>query len=180
MSSTHSPEIQSLFEDALREYEKRAGTNLIENELSSKLKSCDSAKSVIEVLQNQAQEFRKYRGDSGRMVSRFKQAVEVLYALSTSTVLVECIGMIPFSPAKAIFAGIGILVTAIKDVSASYDALGDLFELMENFLRRLNIYTKVQLTTRTEMTEIVVKILIELLAMLALATQQVRQGRLSG
>ena len=66
---------------------------------------------------------------------------------------------------------------AIKDVSASYDALVELFELIESFLRRLDIYTKVQSTTA--MTEIVVKILVELLATLALATQQVKQGRLS-
>ena len=66
---------------------------------------------------------------------------------------------------------------AIQDVSASYDALGDLFELIENFLRRLNTYVKVQ--SGTALTGIVVKILVELLASLALATKQVKQGRLS-
>ncbi|KAH8994272.1 hypothetical protein EDB92DRAFT_1815195 [Lactarius akahatsu] len=66
----------------------------------------------------------------------------------------------------------------IKDVNASYDALGDLLELIENFLRRLNICTKVQSTTA--MTETVVKILVELLATLALAIQQVKRGRLKG
>ncbi len=49
---------------------------------------------------------------------------------------------------------------------------------MENFLRRLSIYTKVK--SNPAMTEIVVKILVELLATLALATQQVKQGKLSG
>ena len=68
-------------------------------------------------------------------------------------------------------------VQAIKDVSASYDALVDLFESTENFLRRLDIYVKIPSTTA--MTEIIVKILIELLSTLALATQQVKQGRLS-
>ncbi|KAH8994006.1 hypothetical protein EDB92DRAFT_1852194 [Lactarius akahatsu] len=82
----------------------------------------------------------------------------------------------PFPPAKAIFAGIGILLAAIKDVSASYDALVNLFESTENFLRRLNIYTKIRRTPA--MTEIIVKILVELLSTLALATQQVKQGRL--
>ncbi|KAH8994011.1 hypothetical protein EDB92DRAFT_1944287 [Lactarius akahatsu] len=82
----------------------------------------------------------------------------------------------PFPPAKAIFAGIGILLVAIKDISASYDALVDLFESTENFLRRLDIYTKIPSTTA--MTEIVVKILVELLSTIALATQQVKQGRL--
>lgn len=68
-------------------------------------------------------------------------------------------------------------VQAIKDVSASYDALVDLFESTENFLRRLDIYVKIPQTTA--MTEIIVKIMVELLSILALATQQVKQGRLS-
>ena len=66
---------------------------------------------------------------------------------------------------------------AIKDVSASYDALVELFELMESFLKRLKVYIKVP--SMTELTEIVVKILVELLATVALATQQIKQGRLS-
>ena len=68
-------------------------------------------------------------------------------------------------------------VQAIKDVSASYDALVDLFESTENFLRRLDIYIKIPPTAA--MTEIIVKILVELLSTLALAAQQVKQGRLS-
>src|SRR6266702_834463 len=68
-------------------------------------------------------------------------------------------------------------VQAIKDVSASYDALVDLFDSTENFLRHLDIYTKIPPTTA--MTEIIVKILIELFSTLALGTHQVKQGRLS-
>jgi hypothetical protein len=75
-----------------------------------------------------------------------------------------------------------ILVTpglhqAIKDSSTSYDALFDLFESFESFLRRLYIYTKIPSTTA--MTEIIVKILIELLSTISLAIQQAKQGRLS-
>ncbi|KAH9017589.1 hypothetical protein EDB84DRAFT_1566769 [Lactarius hengduanensis] len=49
----------------------------------------------------------------------------------------------------AIIAGFGILLSAIKDVSASYDAVLDHFELSENFLRRLDIYTKIPPTSAT-------------------------------
>jgi hypothetical protein len=66
---------------------------------------------------------------------------------------------------------------AIKDVSSSYDAVVDLFESIENFLRRLDIYTKIPPTS--VMTEIIVKILIELLSTFSLATKHVKQGRLS-
>jgi hypothetical protein len=66
---------------------------------------------------------------------------------------------------------------AVKDVSASYDALVDLFESIENFLSRLDIYTKIPLTAA--MTDIIIKIIVEVLTTLALATKQVKQGRLS-
>jgi uncharacterized membrane protein len=55
------------------------------------------------------------------------------------------------------------------------DALVDLLESVEHFLKRLNIYTKIPPTHA--MTEIVVKIIVELLSTLALATKQLRQGR---
>jgi hypothetical protein len=66
---------------------------------------------------------------------------------------------------------------AVKDVSESYVALVDLFESIESFLSRLEIYTKIPLTEA--MTDIVIKIMVEVLSTLALATKQVTQGRLS-
>ena len=66
---------------------------------------------------------------------------------------------------------------AAKDVSTSYDALIDLFASFENFLGRLGIYTGVPPTPA--LTNILVKIMVELLSTLALATKQVKQGRLS-
>jgi hypothetical protein len=66
---------------------------------------------------------------------------------------------------------------AVKDVSANYDALIDLFASFENFLGRLSIYTGVPPTPA--LTNILVKILVELISTLALATKQVKQGRLS-
>jgi hypothetical protein len=65
----------------------------------------------------------------------------------------------------------------VKDVDASYDALLELFESIGNFVQRLEIYTKISLTTA--MTNIVTKIIVELLSTIALATKESRQGRLS-
>ncbi|KAH9957766.1 hypothetical protein BC827DRAFT_1269963 [Russula dissimulans] len=62
------------------------------------------------------------------------------------------------------------LSPAIKDISTRHDALVDLFESFEPFLRRLGIHTKVPSTT--VMTEILVKILFELLSTLSLAIKQ--------
>jgi hypothetical protein len=65
----------------------------------------------------------------------------------------------------------------VKDISASYDALIDLFASFENFLSRLSIYTRV--IPAPALTNVLVKITVELLYTLALATKQVKQGRLS-
>jgi hypothetical protein len=63
---------------------------------------------------------------------------------------------------------------AFNGVSDDSDALVDLLESIEHFLRRLDIYTKIPPTPA--MTEIVVKIMVELLSTLALATKQIKQG----
>ena len=60
---------------------------------------------------------------------------------------------------------------------ASYDALVDIFECIENFLRRLRIYTEIP--PSLAMTEMVIKIMVELLSVLALATKQINRGRFS-
>ena len=59
----------------------------------------------------------------------------------------------------------------------SYDALVDIFECIESFLRRLRIYTDIPLTPA--MTEVLIKIMVELLSVLALATKQINRGRFS-
>jgi hypothetical protein len=66
---------------------------------------------------------------------------------------------------------------AVKGVLDDYDTLADLLESVEHFLNRLDIYTKIPPTV--SMTEMIVKILVELLSILALATKQLQQGKLS-
>jgi len=62
-----------------------------------------------------------------------------------------------------------------KDISSGHDILVDLFESIEHFLNRLNIYTKIPLTVA--MAEVIVRILAELLSTLALVTKHVKQRR---
>ena len=67
------------------------------------------------------------------------------------------------------------LYQTIKGVEDSYNALVELLESIEHLLYRLDIYTKI--TPTVAMTEILVKILVELLSTFALATKGVRQGK---
>jgi hypothetical protein len=67
---------------------------------------------------------------------------------------------------------------AATGVSASYDALADLFECVANFLKRLHIYTE-KISLSSMMSSMMVKIMAEVLSVLALATKQINQGRFS-
>jgi hypothetical protein len=64
-----------------------------------------------------------------------------------------------------------------KDVRASQDTVIDVFERIEMFFRRLEIYTEVPPTT--EMTDIIIQIMIEVLSILGIATKEIKQGRIS-
>lgn len=102
-----------------------------------------------------------------------------------------------FSPARVIFAGAGILLLvsaffdavaiarrsdilesqAAKEVSESQDALVDIFERVENFFKRLLTYIEVPPTAA--MTDIIVKIMVEVLNIFAISTKEIKQGRTS-
>ena len=62
-------------------------------------------------------------------------------------------------------------------MSATYDALLELFECLGNFLKRLYIYTEISLDPL--MTDIVAKIMVELISILAVSKKQIGRGRLS-
>jgi len=64
-----------------------------------------------------------------------------------------------------------------KYMRESYDTLVDIFECIENFLSRLKVYMEIKPTPA--MIETMIKIMIEMLAVLALTTKQMSQGRLS-
>ena len=92
--SLNPPQLKSLFETAFNEFEKRAGTDLLQHQIINKLVNCQSADSVTEVLQEQAQAFCNFRGDDGKLMKWLKRIVNVLYTLSTSGVLGEAVGLV--------------------------------------------------------------------------------------
>ena len=66
---------------------------------------------------------------------------------------------------------------AAKDVRASQDTLVDIFERIESFFRRLEVYTEV--TPTTEMTDTIVQIMVEVLSIVGIAMKEIKQGWLS-
>ena len=65
----------------------------------------------------------------------------------------------------------------VKDVNASQGTLIELFSRIEYFFRRLEIYIGVPPTTA--MGEITAEIMAEVLIIIAMATKEVKRGRMS-
>jgi hypothetical protein len=65
----------------------------------------------------------------------------------------------------------------VKDVVASHDALMHLFERIHFFLQRLKSYTGMPLTN--ESTELLGKIMAQILSILALSTKAMTERRIS-
>lgn len=94
-----------------------------------------------------------------------------------------------------VFAGVGVLLLvrtslhsprgqynicifqAAKDVRAGQEILVNIFERVENFFRRLSVYTNVPPTT--EMMEMIIQIMVEVLSILGIATKEIKQSRMS-
>ncbi|KAH8991483.1 hypothetical protein EDB86DRAFT_1607418 [Lactarius hatsudake] len=155
------------------EHYSTIGVELNQHPFSDELRGRDSPDDVLKLLEDKANAFKVYRDGNRKLINWLSPVVKVVHALSG--ILGEAAGLVPFQPAKAIFVGVDVLITAADGVSSSYDALVDLFECIGNFLKRLRIYTDVPLTS--SMTDIIVKILVELLSVFALATKQIKQGR---
>ena len=65
----------------------------------------------------------------------------------------------------------------MKDVVASQNKVIRLFERIDFFLQRLNIYTVIPLTN--DFTELLGKIMAELLSILAISTKEMTDGKIS-
>jgi len=172
-TSSFSPSNFQLITDALSDYSKQTGIDLSKNPFAEKLQLAKSPDDILQLLREREKGFREYRDRNRTLISCLKPAVDVLDTFSS--ILERTASLIPFPPATAVFVGIDVLVVAAKGVSSSYDAILDLFESLSTFMKRLEIYANFPPTPI--MTDIIIKIIVELLGVLGLATKQIQEGR---
>ncbi|KAI9433643.1 hypothetical protein H4582DRAFT_2081960 [Lactarius indigo] len=156
------------------DYTEQTGISLKEIPFADKVNGCDCPSAVLFLIQENLEAFKGYRDQSRRFIDCLSPVVQFVHAFSG---ILFFLRKVPFQPAKLIFVGISVLFTAADGISASYDALLELFECIGSFLKRLHIYTEISLDPF--MTDIVAKIMVELISILALAKKQINRGWLS-
>ncbi|KAI9509995.1 hypothetical protein F5148DRAFT_667015 [Russula earlei] len=99
-----------------------------------------------------------------------------LVCCSTPPYLLPLFSDASFSPEKTIFTGVGVLLAAMKDFAAGHDTIVHLFERTRFFLQRLRSYTGIPLMESS--TELLGKIMAQLLSILALSTKAMMDRRI--
>ncbi|KAH9976776.1 hypothetical protein BGW80DRAFT_1558544, partial [Lactifluus volemus] len=167
-----SSNFQSILVAALEDYKNKTKNDLLQHGLKDQLECCESASAILDALDKQfhIQQFIQSQVGCKSLKQWLSATATVLYAFSSA--LGQGIGL-AFSPAKIIFAGIGVLFIAVRDVNASGDVLIGLFSRIENCFKRFEIYAQARLPD--SMREFMVKMMVEVFGILATATKAIKQ-----
>jgi hypothetical protein len=135
--STSRSNLDSIFNAALKTYKKKTGNDITSHPLATDLQSCDSPDAILAILRTQIptpDQSQSHGGDE-TFTKCLIPTVNILYTLSDT--LGEGVGLVistissllrtraltscsqVFSPAKVIFAGIGVLLLVSHLLSSS-------------------------------------------------------------
>ncbi|KAF8492445.1 hypothetical protein F5888DRAFT_1909218 [Russula emetica] len=172
-TSTLHSNFASIFDAALENYKRKTKKDLASHPLLPTIQSCNSAEAIITVLREQVPVSSQSRNSDDGLTKWVAPTVNAMYAFSAT--IGQGVGL-ALPPANAIFAGIGVLLLAAKDASTSQERIIDIFNRIEYFFRRLEIYTV--LTPTAAMTDMIVEIMVEVLTILTIVTKEVESGQL--
>jgi hypothetical protein len=91
-TTTSSSNFQPIFNNALKEYQRRTKNDLLTHPLAAQLQACDSPSSILVLLQQQVQELDRSQSSDDRLTKWLDPTVNVLYALSGT--LGEVVGLV--------------------------------------------------------------------------------------
>ncbi|KAN0130291.1 hypothetical protein V8E53_011914 [Lactarius tabidus] len=178
----------------LESLEKRTTRDLLAHPLASQLQTCDSPGSILSAIKAKRTTWIEFDKVTKDWTKRLSTTVNVLLAFSA--ILGEGISLV-FSPATVIFAGAGVLlrVSILLDVSLQPGltpkllrqsrmlvrpkrTLSTSLSASRTFFKRLESYIEVR--PSAAMTDIIVKIMVEVPNILAITIKEIKQGRTMG
>jgi hypothetical protein len=137
--ATSSSNFQLIINAALADYAKSTGIDLTKIPFADKIELTNSSEAILELLQEREKSFKVYRELDRRLVNFLRPAVEVLHACSG--ILGEAVTLVSvtyhpvnlltwpcqahFSPAKAVFTSIDVLLAVRPLIALFYQVPGD-------------------------------------------------------
>jgi hypothetical protein len=123
-TSTSTSNFIAIFNAASTEYERVTGKRLDTHPFAAQLDACQNPKSISDLLRTQAQAFGIFSKGGEKLMAWLDPTVHILFTFSATLGEGICLvsasvryhdnysltfGSQPFSPAKTIFTGIGVL-----------------------------------------------------------------------
>ncbi|KAI0297919.1 hypothetical protein BC826DRAFT_135052 [Russula brevipes] len=170
-TSTPHPNFDSIFNSALDAYKQRVKQDLTSHPLLPRLQACNSPDAVLTVLREQVPTFGQSHSGDGNFGKWLVPTVNVLYAFSAA--IGEGAGLV-FSPARSSFRCRGSPFDSYK-CTHQPGTLIEIFSRIESVFKRLETYIEVPPTTA--MMDIIIKIMVEVLSILGIATKEMKRGR---
>ncbi|KAH9987291.1 hypothetical protein BJV74DRAFT_796533 [Russula compacta] len=153
--------------------ERKLGKTLAADPLLRRLETCHSSDDILTILQMRVPSDDQSRNGEDRLTKWLKLTVNVLNTLSVTVGEGDDQA---YPPPAVIFTDIGVLFSAIA--SSSQEAPVDLFERIESSFRRFETYIKVPPTSG--MADILTKVMVEVLFILAIVTREIGQNSAMG
>ncbi|KAH9986294.1 hypothetical protein BJV77DRAFT_1152577 [Russula vinacea] len=185
-TSTSHSNFVSIFNSALETYTHKTKKDLTSHPLLPNLQSCNSPEAILTVLREQIPTFSQFQNGDDRLTKWVSPTVNVLHSFSAifgGHSLQQTYFLRALTSSSWSVSFIVLLCSqfdtqgsqAAKDAGGSQDNLIDLFNRIECFFGRLEIYTEIPPTAA--MRDIIVRIMVEVLTILAIATNNVKRGR---
>ncbi|KAH9159849.1 hypothetical protein EDB89DRAFT_1041681 [Lactarius sanguifluus] len=83
-TTTDTSTFNAIFDNALKEYENKTGTNLTTHPLSDKLRTCDSPDAVLNILQEHVRAYEESRNGDQRLTKLLDPTIHILYLFSSA------------------------------------------------------------------------------------------------
>ncbi|KAL5050600.1 hypothetical protein BDW71DRAFT_203337 [Aspergillus fruticulosus] len=159
----------AIYDKASRRYHEITGETLEDQFLTKICSVSDLAKEIDE--QNRAfREFREKRQDIFDALNAALIPVQLFCDLAAGGASLAA------PPSSLVFGAVLHLVGAARGVSASYEAVQDLMQTLQDFTVRLNVYTQEAISEA--LSDKLSDIIVTLVEILALSSKTIRRGRL--
>ena len=82
LATTSSSKFQQIFDNALKEYQRRTKKDLLNHPLAAQLQACDSSSGIRAVLQQQVQDLNRSQSADERLTKWLDPTINILCSLS--------------------------------------------------------------------------------------------------
>ncbi|KAJ6009081.1 hypothetical protein N7522_004097 [Penicillium canescens] len=159
----------AIYEKAIRKYHEITGETF-EGDLLTKLRSVSDLTKEIDERNNAFREFRENRSALFDVLEAALIPVQLFGNLAAGG------ASMVFPPSSLVFGAVMHLVGAAKGVSASYNAIQDLMQMLQDFTIRLRAYTQEAISEA--LSDKLSDIIVTLIEIFALSSKTIRRGRL--